>query len=128
VLIHWRHLRGTDKNGGTRTENVIHNESRLTVPTKMREISMDDNSALSQLEGLVYQLGIQIRYEKIAEEELKSTGGLCRVKGENVIIINSKATTKHKIKTLGKALKNFDLSNVYIRPALRELLERLRCD
>lgn len=89
---------------------------------------MDDNSALSQLEGLVYQLGIQIRYEKIAEEELKSTGGLCRVKGENVIIINSKATTKHKIKTLGKALKNFDLSNVYIRPALRELLERLRCD
>jgi len=89
---------------------------------------MDDNSALSQLEGLAHQLGIQIRYEKIAEEELKSTGGLCRVKGENVIIINSKATTKHKIKTLGKALKNFDLSNVYIRPALRELLERLRCD
>jgi hypothetical protein len=91
----------------------------------MPGISMDDHTALSQLEGLAYQLGIPIRYEKIAEEELKSTGGLCRVKGETVIIINSKASTKDKIQALVKALKNFDLSNVYIRPALRELLERL---
>jgi hypothetical protein len=85
---------------------------------------MDDHAALSQLEGLADKLGIQIRYEKIVEEELTSTGGLCRLKGECFIIVNSKATTKDKIRALAKALKNFDLNDVYIRPALRELLER----
>jgi hypothetical protein len=85
---------------------------------------MDDHTALSQLEGLADKLGIQIRYEKIVEEELTSTGGLCRLKGECFIIVNSKATTKDKIRALAKALKNFDLNDVYIRPALRELLER----
>lgn len=85
---------------------------------------MDDHTALSQLEGLADKLGIQIRYDKIVEEELTSTGGLCRLKGECFIIVNSKATTKDKIRALVKALKNFDLDDVYIRPALRELLER----
>ncbi len=85
---------------------------------------MDDHTALSQLEGLADKLGIQIRYDKIVEEELTSTGGLCRLKGECFIIVNSKTTTKDKIRALVKALKNFDLDDVYIRPALRELLER----
>ncbi|MEN6318391.1 MAG: hypothetical protein ABFD82_06505 [Syntrophaceae bacterium] len=86
---------------------------------------MDDHTALSQLEGLAYQLGIHVRYEKIGEEDVKSAGGLCLVKGTHVIIINSKATTKDKIQTLAKALRNFDLNDVYIRPALRDLLEKI---
>ena len=85
---------------------------------------MDDHTALSQLEGLAYMLGIQIRYEKIVEDEVSSMGGLCRVKGEWVIIINSRATINEKIQTLAKSLKNFDLNNIYVRPALRELLEK----
>jgi hypothetical protein len=84
---------------------------------------MDNHTVLSQLEGLADQLGIQIRYEKIVEEELTSAGGLCRLKGECFIIINSRATTKDKIQALVKALKNFDLNDVYMRPALRELIE-----
>lgn len=85
---------------------------------------MDDHATLSQLEGLAYTLGIQIRYEKIMEDELSRAGGLCRVKGEWVIIINSRATINEKIHTLTKSLKNFDLNNIYMRPALRELLEK----
>jgi hypothetical protein len=85
---------------------------------------MDDHTALSQLEGLAHMLGIQIRYEKIVEDELSSAGGLCRVKGEWVIIINSGAAINEKIQTLVKSLKNFDLNTIYVRPALRELLEK----
>lgn len=85
---------------------------------------MDDHTALSQLEALAYKIGIPIRYEKIVEDEITSAGGLCRLKGEWVIIVNSGTTTHEKIQTLAKALKNFDLNNVYIVPALRELLEK----
>jgi hypothetical protein len=103
---------------------MIHNGNRITVPTKIQGISMDDHTALTQLEGLANTLGIQVRYERIVEDELSSTGGLCRIKGEWVIIVNSKAAINEKIHTLVKSLKNFDLNSIYVRPAIRELLEK----
>ena len=53
-------------------------------------------------------------------------GGVCRLKGQSVLIINSNATVRDKIKTLVEAVKHFDIDMVYIRPALRELLEKAR--
>jgi hypothetical protein len=51
-------------------------------------------------------------------------GGLCRVRGENILIINSKATMRDKIQALVRAVKQFDISQIYMRPALREFLGR----
>jgi len=83
---------------------------------------MDDYTALSQLEGLADKLGISIRYEKI-EDELTGKGGLCRIEGNYILIINSKATVKEKIQIMIEALRQFDLGDIYVRPALREMLE-----
>ena len=85
---------------------------------------MDDHAALDQLEALAFRLGIQLRYEKIKDEDVTSSGGLCRFRGKDVLVIHSRATTKEKIKVLVEALKKYDLDDVYIRPAVRELLER----
>jgi len=91
----------------------------------MKFPTMDDYTTLMQLEELADKLGVPIRYDNIKpdEEESVISGGLCRVKGDLVIIINSKIATKNKIQALVEALKHFDLDGVYIRPALRELLE-----
>ena len=83
---------------------------------------MDDYTTLSQLEGLADKLGIPIRYEKI-EDELTGTGGLCRVEGNFILIIHSKADVKEKIQIMIEALRRFDLNDIYVRPALRALLE-----
>lgn len=87
---------------------------------------MDDHTTLTQLEELADKLGVPIRYDKIKpeEDEIVISGGLCRVRGNLVIIINSKITTRNKIQALVEALKHFDLDGVYVRPALRELLEK----
>ena len=87
---------------------------------------MDDHTTLMMLEELADKLGISIRYDKIKpdEDDAVLSGGLCRVKGAPVIIINSGTATSRKIQVLVNALKHFDLDGVYIRPALRELLER----
>jgi len=87
---------------------------------------MDDHTTLMQLEELADKLGVPIRYDKIKpeEDEIVISGGLCRVKGDLVIIINSRITTRNKIQALVEALKHFDLDGVYVRPALRELLEK----
>lgn len=86
---------------------------------------MDDHTTLMLLEELADKLGVPIRYDKIKpeEDEIVISGGLCRVKGNLVIIINSRAATKAKIQAMVDALRHFDLSGVYVRPALRELLE-----
>ena len=85
---------------------------------------MDDHIALDQLEALAYGLGIEVRYEKILQDDVTISGGLYRLKGKNVIVIDLRAKSKDRIRTLVQALKPFDLTDVYVRPALRELLEK----
>ena len=87
---------------------------------------MDEEAIIDQLEELARGFGIQIRYEAIKqdEESKKVAGGLCLLKGKYVVIINSKGTGRDKIKALAEALKHFDLDQIYIRPVLRELLDK----
>jgi hypothetical protein len=88
---------------------------------------MDENTIIDQLEELIERFGVQIRHEVIRQDEDSTNvvGGLCLLKGEYVLIINSKATIRDKIKTLGMAVKQFDYDQIYMRPVLRELLDRI---
>ena len=87
---------------------------------------MDEGAILDQLEELARGFGMKIRHEAIKqdEESKKVLGGLCLLNGEHILIINSNATGKDKIKVLAEALKHFDLDQIYIRPILRELLDK----
>jgi N-dimethylarginine dimethylaminohydrolase len=87
---------------------------------------MDENTIIDRLEELIKSFGIQIRHEAIKQDEdlVNVAGGLCLLRGEYVLIINSKATTMDRIKTLATALKHFDLDQIYLRPVLRELLDK----
>ena len=85
---------------------------------------MDDHIALDQLEALAWSLGIEVRYEKIPQDDVTISGGLCRLKGKSVIVIDARASSKERVRILVQALRPFDLSDVYIRPALRALLEK----
>jgi hypothetical protein len=84
---------------------------------------MNEEVLLNQLEELADKLEILVRDEHINIEESSSNGGLCRVEGEYILILNSKATVKEKIQVIIKALKQFDLSDIYIKPVIRALLE-----
>jgi N-dimethylarginine dimethylaminohydrolase len=86
---------------------------------------MDKHTTLSLLEELAQRLGITIRYETVKKEDFIHTGGLCILRGEHILIINSRASTVEKIRVLASALKRFDLGHVYVRPAVRELLDSL---
>jgi hypothetical protein len=87
---------------------------------------MDENTIIEQLEELIKSFGVQIRREPIKQNEdlVKVIGGLCLLRGEYILIINSKGTTMDRIMTLATALKHFDLDQIYLRPVLRELLDK----
>jgi len=85
---------------------------------------MDEKEIIEQLEDLARRLGVKVRYEELKKEGTFSPGGLCRVKGEDILIVNSKVGAEEKMLVLAKALASFDLGRVYMRPALREFLSR----
>jgi hypothetical protein len=78
---------------------------------------------LSQLEDLAKKLGITIRHLKFNPGESSSRGGLCRIRGEYVLFIDSQATAKEKIWVTIEALKQFDLGDIPLTPEIRDLLE-----
>ena len=87
---------------------------------------MDETALVDLLEELTETLGLQISYETIRLDEELGTrpGGFCRLKGQPIVIINPGATLREKMKILTDAVKQFDLDGIYIRPALRELLDK----
>ena len=88
---------------------------------------MDENTIMEELEELIKSFSIQIRREPIKQDEdlVNVVEGMYLLRGEYILIINSKATTMDRIMTLATALKHFDLDQIYLRPVLRELLDRI---
>lgn len=87
---------------------------------------MDEQKILEQLEEVARGLGMEVRYEAMKGESSFSPGGLCRLQGNYLLIINSRASLGERIRAMAQAVNRFDLSQVYLLPGLRELLERLR--
>ena len=85
--------------------------------------TLDETATLGYLEELAHNLGVEIRYESIEGDGPFSPGGMCRIRDKQVIIINQRAATADKVRTLVKALRSFDLTQIYLRPVLRDLLE-----
>ena len=79
------------------------------------------------LEDLIERFNLRIRYESIKQDEdsVKVLGGLCLLRGEYVLIINSNTTVEERIEILGRALKHFDLDQIYMRPVLRGFLDKI---
>ena len=79
---------------------------------------MKIQSILQGFENLIENLSIDLRYEKG-----DFAGGLCRMPNKNVLIINSKLPVENKIKLIASELKMMELNHIYIRPALREIID-----
>ncbi len=79
---------------------------------------MKSQNILEGFENLIQNLSIDLRYEKG-----DFSGGLCRIPGKNIMIINAKLPTENKIKVIAAELKQMELNHIYIRPALRKIIE-----
>jgi len=50
-------------------------------------------------------------------------GGLCKVDGRYIVIVDRKAKEDYKATVIAKALKQFDLSDIHLKPSVREFIE-----
>jgi len=79
---------------------------------------MDDALALAELERLARTAGVEVR-----RETLPVAGGLCRLRGKWTLLLDSASSVEEQTELLVEALRGFDLTGVYVRPAIRQLLE-----
>jgi len=85
---------------------------------------MHDNQTLKQLEDLAERLGITIRYEPLHIDGSVHLGGFCHFNNQDYLIINKKTTSKEKIHIIIDSVKRRNLTDVFIVPSLRALLEK----
>jgi len=83
---------------------------------------LNDKVILQHLEELARRLDIKVRYEIFDPEGPFLAHGLCRLRGENLLIIDSRVSLEEKIRNFAEALNTFDLDAVYLKPFLREFL------
>jgi hypothetical protein len=76
------------------------------------------DTTLLELVELAEQIGYRIRYERG-----DFNGGYCLLREQRLIIVNKKFEPKRKITVLAKTLNEIGIDNVYIKPALREIIE-----
>ncbi len=81
---------------------------------------MDPEDVLRELEALAGRLGVLVRFEPFDLDLGK--GGLCRLRGRPLVVIDARLPLLDRIAVLSQALACFDLEAVYLPPLLRARL------
>ena len=69
---------------------------------------------------------------KVSEQNLRKTGGinvksgLCKVKGEMMFIMSKHKSIRDKIELLAKCLSKMQIEDIYIVPAVRDILDKYK--
>jgi len=83
---------------------------------------MDAQALFAELEDLLRRLGVTIKSERLATTAPWVKGGLYKVKGQTCCLIDSSAPLSETNDVLLDAVAQLDLEDVYIKPAVRELI------
>jgi hypothetical protein len=78
---------------------------------------------LSELEALAIRIGVALRIEQLGSELLGARGGLCRIRGQPTIVVDASLSVEDKVSVLAGALSTFDISAIYVPPAVRARIE-----
>jgi hypothetical protein len=84
----------------------------------MSASAMQKEALLEELRQTCEQLGYRIRYEKGDFD-----GGHCILREQRLLIVNRRFTVDRKIATVARALGELGIDAIYIKPAIRELIE-----
>lgn len=82
-----------------------------------------DDSLLQSLVELAEKLSVRVIFKNLKDDEFVIKSGMCSIKGDTLIIIDSRVSLEEKVKTLCQELKKFNLDNIFISPAMRDILQ-----
>ncbi len=85
---------------------------------------MKPEQIYQELKDLAEKLGISVSEQSFRNTGIKVASGLCKVKGQDLLIINKHKSVHKKIQIMASHLAKIPHETVFIVPAIRELLEK----
>jgi flagellar hook-associated protein FlgK len=85
---------------------------------------MSPEQLYQHLKELSDKLGITVQEQSFKQVSLPVKSGYCRVKGKDMFIMDKNISLAKKNSTLAKFLSTQPHENIFIPPAVRELLHR----
>jgi hypothetical protein len=86
---------------------------------------VDPARLVDELIGVARKLGIEVRVEHM-RLPTHSSGGLCRLKGRQVLLLDSKSSVIDRAGALAEALAGFDFDAMELSDDTRTVLESAR--
>ncbi|PIQ99536.1 MAG: hypothetical protein COV66_10275 [Nitrospinae bacterium CG11_big_fil_rev_8_21_14_0_20_45_15] len=84
---------------------------------------MDPSDKLEVLESVAQKLSITIETHHLANNEIETRSGHCKIRGRHWIILDQSLPLLEKIAIISQTLKKFDLESIYLPAWLREEME-----
>lgn len=83
---------------------------------------MGDQHLFDELIRVAEKLGVEVRIEPF-ETPATGGGGLCVLRGEQLVLLDATAPLHERILALARALSRLDTETVYMTPEARDILE-----
>lgn len=87
---------------------------------------MKSEELYRQLQQVAERFGIQFSEQNLSSAGIYVRGGLCKVKGRYRFIMDKKKPLAEKLEMLGECLAQLPLEEVFLKPAVREFLEKYK--
>lgn len=87
---------------------------------------MKPEQIYQELKELAEKLGIPVSEQNFRATGVKAKSGLCKVKGKRLFIMDKHKSVSKKIRILAAQLAKMPHEDVFIVPAVRELLEKYK--
>lgn len=84
---------------------------------------MGPSDILRELETVARRLGVTVRFDAFDDKRGSAKGGLCRLRGQAVIVVDEAIPVVDKVAVLAEALCLFDLETVYVPPLVRQRIQ-----
>jgi len=85
---------------------------------------MSPEQLYQHLKDLAEKLGVEVQEQSFKQVTLPVKSGYCRVKGRDMFIMDKNLSVMKKNSTLAGFLRTQPHENIFIPPAVRELLSR----
>jgi hypothetical protein len=85
---------------------------------------MKPEQIYQELRDLAEKLEITVSEQNLRNAGIKVKSGLCKVRGKTMFIMDKHKSIHKKIDALASQLAEFPHEDLYVMPAIRELLEK----
>ena len=86
---------------------------------KKKQVDPELKQMLAELEEVASRLNYKVRYEKGNFE-----GGYCILKESRLLVVNSRNEIERRIIIVAKSLKQIGVDDIFVKPSVREIIEK----